>query len=302
LPKDLIHLCAERGRRLRDHSGSCCGLRQRAHRAGKGGFAPHAYGILAEPLEQRLCLAAVVWDGGPSGLGTNFHDAANWEPDGVPTGADDAIISVAANPTITITSSVTINSITSDEAITQSAGTFTINGASVFGALYSLSGGTLTGSGDLTFDAGLTWSGGTLGGTGLAVIPVGQTLAYTGGGLSRSINNFGTFNFGGSGSLIFDAGAILTNKVGGVLNHNSTGNLHAAGGGPVEAFINEGVYNKNGGGAQAFIFGLSVTNTATGVFNVNAGTLDWGGDGPHANLGTLNVPFGSSANIAVPLA
>ena len=40
-----------------------------------------------------LCAADVVtWDGGPGGLGTDWDTAENWDPDGVPTNADQAVL------------------------------------------------------------------------------------------------------------------------------------------------------------------------------------------------------------------
>ena len=62
-----------------------------------------------EPLEPRQLLATIQWDGGPSGLGTNFHDPVNWDGDVLPGVADDAVISVAANPTISITSTTSVS-------------------------------------------------------------------------------------------------------------------------------------------------------------------------------------------------
>ena len=76
-------------------------------------------------------LSVLAWDGGPTGLGTNFHDPVNWVGDVLPGAADIVYISVGANPTITVTANITIAGLISNEAITQSGGTFTINGGGV---------------------------------------------------------------------------------------------------------------------------------------------------------------------------
>src|SRR5688572_11331737 len=80
---------------------------------------------LMEQFEPRTLMAAVAWDGG---AGTNsWHDAANWNRggvDAVPVNGDDVTINVAANPTVTFsTGTVTLNSLTTNEALTVSGGT-----------------------------------------------------------------------------------------------------------------------------------------------------------------------------------
>ncbi len=232
-------------------------------------------GIALEQLEHRVLLAVVFWDGGPSGLGTNFHDPVNWVGDVLPGAADAAVIpDLPGAPTITITQNTTLNSLTSAEAITQSAGTQTLNGASEFDAVYTLSGGTLGGSGDLIFNGGLVWSGGTLGGSGLAVLPAGRVLSLTGSvTLAKSLDNFGTFNHMSAGTIALNQNAVLTNRPGGVFNHDGAGVIY--GFGPWAYFVNEGVYNKNSGATTGFQHQLSLTNSATGVMNMNAGTFEW---------------------------
>src|SRR5262249_61604467 len=48
-----------------------------------------------EPLEDRLAPAVILWDGGPTGTGTNWNDRLNWAGDVLPGAADDAQIGSA---------------------------------------------------------------------------------------------------------------------------------------------------------------------------------------------------------------
>lgn len=67
------------------------------------------------PLEPRLCLSTVLWDGG--GDGTNWTDPLNWDTDAVPDGSSEVVIDVAGDPTITLPANRTAvaKSITSRE-------------------------------------------------------------------------------------------------------------------------------------------------------------------------------------------
>ncbi|MBX3401771.1 MAG: hypothetical protein KF699_00005, partial [Phycisphaeraceae bacterium] len=126
------------GRRLSQISAAA--LHARAGRASSPRARRGGDPAMLELLEQRLHLAVIMWDGGPTGTGTNFHDPVNWVGDVLPGSEDDAVIDIAAGPTITITANITLNSLTSDRALTQSGGTLTLNEASAFNAQYTLSG------------------------------------------------------------------------------------------------------------------------------------------------------------------
>jgi hypothetical protein len=106
----------------------------------EGGFA-------MEQFEPRTLMDAVVWDGG---AGTNsWHDAANWSRNGldaVPVNGDDVTINVAANPTVNFsTGTLTLNSLTTNEALNISGGTLALTGAADINAALTMNGGTLSG-------------------------------------------------------------------------------------------------------------------------------------------------------------
>ncbi len=125
-----------------------------AHRPGfeSGSRNPRSDGwpslrSVMEPLEPRHLLATVFWDGGPTGLGTNWFEAVNWQGDVLPGAADTAVLSVPANPAITFNGTATIAGLVCDEAITFTGGTLTLGAgatADINGTL-TLNGATLSG-------------------------------------------------------------------------------------------------------------------------------------------------------------
>ena len=88
-----------------------------------------------EILEPRCLLAAIFWDGGAGT--TSWTDANNWSNNVVPTSADDVNIT---STSVTLSSSVTLNSLTFASATIQigasisiAADQITIDGASTTG-------------------------------------------------------------------------------------------------------------------------------------------------------------------------
>jgi hypothetical protein len=104
-------------------------------------------GAVMEAFEARTLMDAVVWDGG---AGTSsWHDAANWSRNGVdalPQNGDDVTIDVAANPTVTFnTGTLTLNSLTTNEALTLTGGTLGVTGTADINATLTVQGGTASG-------------------------------------------------------------------------------------------------------------------------------------------------------------
>jgi hypothetical protein len=137
--------------------------------------------------------ATCVWDGGPTGKGTDWFDPVNWSGDFVPTFGDDVVIGpLAGGPTVvTLTAS----------------GSSYVRSVAVTGATLRLVGGSLVTQGDIT-NAGtieLTSSGS---GAGAQLIAVGSitnaaggvitTLTGAGGfrRLSSRVDNRGTITVG----------------------------------------------------------------------------------------------------------
>ncbi len=111
--------------------------------------SPNAYcsmdrNFILEPLESRQLLANVVWDGGPTALGTDLNLAANWVGDVLPAATDTAVIDTAG-PTITCGASITISNIITSRAIRVNAGTLTTTGVNSLASDVILAGGTMAG-------------------------------------------------------------------------------------------------------------------------------------------------------------
>jgi hypothetical protein len=99
-------------------------------------------------LVPAVTLAQSTWDGG--GDGTSWSDAANWNPDGVPTASTDVLL---------------------DEGVT-----VVLDVAGTTRDL-TLDGATIDGSGDLDVTGHLDWIDGTLGGAGTTTLTGGLTFA-----------------------------------------------------------------------------------------------------------------------------
>src|SRR5262245_54127627 len=67
-----------------------------------------------EQLEDRAVPATILWDGGPTGLGTNWLDPVNWAGDVLPGPNDDAVIGTANNGqpgTVTLSGSASVQNV-----------------------------------------------------------------------------------------------------------------------------------------------------------------------------------------------
>lgn len=264
-------------------------------RVAKAGMVPS----LVEGLEQRLFLATVSWDGGPSGTGTAWSDPVNWAGDVLPGPTDDALINPSAGPTIQIAGVVAIRSVASGQPLAIS-GSLTVSDASFFSAAVSLT-GTLAGTGDCTFAAPLTWSGGVMAGPATTNGPVGRTIINGLGSLqidgtthdlNRVLENNGTTTWLG-GPLRMSGGTVNNNNV---FTANTAGSLQSFGSGGTNAFNNLGSFNKLGTGETAFsILAAGVAFNSLGTVNLQAGTLTLGGGG------TMSTPLTVSPGAAFTL-
>jgi len=89
-----------------------------------------------------LFSTARSWVGvGAGGSGTDFNTGSNWNPSGVPASADDLTINMSSSGTVTLSGSITVNSITMSVTGSNIVGvldiltnTLTINAASSFSA------------------------------------------------------------------------------------------------------------------------------------------------------------------------
>lgn len=264
-------------------------------------------------LEPRQLLANIAWDGG---AGTDsWHDANNWNPNGVPTAADDVTILDTAIAAVRITASAAANSLVSDEGIAIPSGSVTLVAGSEIRGLLTLSGGTLTGTGDVTITNAMTWTSGFLNRTGTTAklrVESGATLTMSGTsnrGLSRllEVAGMGTVNYTGTDLLFgWNTGQTGTINVlaNGVFNVTGEGdfNLNSGSG---HAVNNAGTFTKSGAGTTTD-FGSGVPFNNNGVFTFTAGTVNLNGGGSTSNAIDVamgaTLRFGSTTYVVAPTA
>jgi hypothetical protein len=109
----------------------------------------------AEALEPRILLAAVTWDGG--GGTTSWHDAANWDREGVdavPQDGDDVNIGPAPDINFS-TGSLFLNSLTTSAGLLLTGGTIRVAAGADIDAPLTINGGAITGGSWNVLDAAI---------------------------------------------------------------------------------------------------------------------------------------------------
>jgi probable HAF family extracellular repeat protein len=137
-----------------------------------------ALALLAGAGTSSLTGCSVTWDGG---AGTaRWHDAANWDTDTLPTGADRACIPTGASAVVLADSGSTpVGALDSARPVVVSAGSLVVGGASTIDTL-RLTGGVFDADADVTIASELVQTGGRLEGAGLVNV---QGLATLTGGM-----------------------------------------------------------------------------------------------------------------------
>ena len=228
-----------------------------------------------EVLEQRLLLSLVSWDGG--GDGTSWSDQFNWGGDVLPGAADDVLIDLPGDITVTHGSGTTqINSLTSAESLVLSGGSLSLNSTSAINNAFTISRGTLSGSGNLTVGGLLSWSGGTLWGSGQTIAQGG--LAISGGSAYKFLDGYTLVNAGlgiwtGGDTSLYDIrfknGAVLLNQAGATFDIQTDQDFEQSTG-AAGAFNNGGTLLKSAGTGTTEI---EVVFNNTGTVEVQSGTL-----------------------------
>jgi RHS repeat-associated protein len=280
-----------------------------------------------ERLEDRLAPALIKWGGGPTGLGTDWNNPANWVGNVLPTAADDVQIdSQFAGITITFaTQNSTIRSLTSAASLSIVGGTFAIvdtgsapasqvnntftivNSTVDFSASLGVknlnfTSGLLTGSGTVTVTNSATWAGGTMQGSGVIHIPAGATLTISGDQgetfhESRQLTNDGTVKLTGAGPVTSQVDVNdrvrLTNN--GLLEIVSNANV--VGGGTL---LNTGTVRKDATNNATSDIDWSVSNS--GTVDILGGTLRLGGAGGGNPAVMSSGAFGLAASTGLEFA
>jgi uncharacterized membrane protein len=269
-----------------------------------------------ESLEIRQLMAQVVWDGGAGSL--NWADAGNWGGDALPTASDDVVIpDLAENVTIESQGAVDIRSLTSQESLLVSAGTFALNDAdkssSIAGTLsisnstmtvtgpleahdFSLSNGTITGAGDVAVIGALGWhDGGTMSGAGTTTSHGTMTIDGNYKNLvGRTLLNLGIANLSGYRFSTYD-GAVIHNNAGATWNFAADSDIRQETG-AASLFVNDGIITKTGGGGWAS-FSIPVQNNANVL--VSSGGLQFSNGGTASSTAKYTVTSDATGGLAL---
>ena len=229
-----------------------------------------------------------VWDGGAAT--SDWNDAANWNPDGVPTPADHVCINVGTGVTV---ASATVQSIESQKPLTITASltvTSTAQG-STLGATTLAASASLGGAGNTTLVGTLDWvEGGTVNGPGTLTIATGGTLRMPNQTcvnhrfLTGPLLNHGTINYADTCtiSLLFSNGTID--------NHGAitiSDNASWANNGGTNSIHNETDGTITGNGTSTSSPGtLAIALDNDGVVTSTSGALNVGGTQPPGSFET----------------
>ena len=256
-------------------------------------------------------MATIQWLTGVSG---DWSQGSDWAGGVAPGAGDDAVIDASGSYTVTISTAISANSLTLDDAqavvtetatgsltltgaLTLTAGTFQAGtGPTTLGAL-DQSGGTLSGAGTITVTGGASFTGGydVETGTGTTVLRGSSSItgyvALDGG---RVLENQGTLTWSSgyiylgynpSGSV---GGATLQNDAGAVFDIDTNGYEILANTGTV-SFVNAGTVAETAGTGTT----IAVPLTNTGTVEVETGTLELTGGGS-SSASALSVAAGAT--------
>ena len=228
---------------------------------------PSSVAAEIQALEGRALLSAVAWTG--DGGDFNWSNAANWDAQATPGGADDVTIGDLHGAAITVSgSAVAIHSLSTSSEVDVIGTSLSLSGDSELNATLQINNGS-----------SLNVTGSTITGSGQLVIKAGATLTTAAGHLN-SVDNEGLWNVEGGvgvhGSLTTGTSSTIR-----VLSNNSTGSgLLVSDNG----FTNHGLIELSD---------LSPGNRA--VLAVSQGTL------VNAVDGTLSTTGGLGALLQAPL-
>jgi RHS repeat-associated protein len=271
--------------------------------------------LICEPLEQRILLTVNFW-ANPSG--GDWDTATNWSLGHVPLSTEDVQITLAGTYTVTHSQSTSdsVNSIVSNEALTLSAGTLSVATTVQVNNTFTLSGGTLAGGTILagTGGQGLTATtnsilNGVTVDSNLELAQTGNAKLTIDGGLvlngtmfvgNATSSDEGTVAFGsssqaagsltGTGTVVFgeytanglenasnQAGAAGTLIIGpNITIEGNTGSIETAPGDTNGNIVNQGVIDANTSGGT-----IALSASSNGTLS-NTGTME-------ATGGTLNI-------------
>jgi fibronectin-binding autotransporter adhesin len=139
-----------------------------------------------EVLEVRCAPAVVSWDGGPTGNGADWLDAANWVGDVLPGVADDAVVNPTGNNPEIVVGATAVRSVTSSRAL-RLTGPLTFGTGSFSGPASAFSDITLAGGMLDPLDQATVTLSGTVGGSGTFTFRTGRGVYFRAGGAGLTV-------------------------------------------------------------------------------------------------------------------
>ncbi|MGH9867979.1 MAG: MopE-related protein [Candidatus Polarisedimenticolia bacterium] len=219
----------------------------------------------------------------------NWGDAGNWSPEGVPTSADDVLITQDGDYTVTVNDtaaarSLTLGGTTGTQTLTV-ASTLTLDQASSSssGTIIDLTAGTLTGGGAFDVGGDFNWSEGTISGTGMLTVQGTLTISGTlHKVLSQRPLTVGDTSFTSTGILYLSNGAgIQSNGTWSLMSDSLIVPVAGAG----ISFVNAGTLRKSAGTETSSI---RVPYTGNGAVEVQTGTLSFTANATHNSALTIS--------------
>ncbi|MGA2751494.1 MAG: hypothetical protein ABSG59_22235, partial [Verrucomicrobiota bacterium] len=236
--------------------------------------------------------------------GGNWSAPANWSPNEVPGGSDDAFITNAGTYTVTLDTSRDVNSLSlgggagGQQTLSMAGYALAMNSASVVtnNGVLSFSGGYLAG-GPLTVSGLLDWTGGYINGNCVVSVATNGVLTLAGLAgydydLFGIVSNAGTMQLVSGDFRLNAAGgtpATLVNLPEGVVEMTSDVTIDQAYSG---TFVNQGTLVKSGGTGTSTIVPYF---SNSGTVEANTGTISINGLGAAFNTGSLFIGAGQTA-------
>jgi len=253
----------------------------------------------------RAHAATVTWTGAVDG---NWNTAGNWDV-GVPTSADDVVITLGGTYTVTLDVDATVASLvlggaSGTQTLLLASHSLELDGASTIGAaaVLDMNSGVLTAMAPLTVTGVFDWAGGTvqgavaIAGAGTLLINGSAPKLLQGGSPATDIANAGTATWTGTGTFTISNGATFTNQASGTFRVQTDATLSGT-----ATFSNAGLFVKNGMVSTTQVSVTSFINTGTvqvqtGILRFpNTVTSSGGGNVFDAASGT-EVSFQSTAS------
>jgi hypothetical protein len=263
--------------------------RQKSRFAKRPGKSLYRLAIVA-PLEPRLLMASISWNGGTG----DWSNPASWSGGVVPQSTDTVSIT-GVGSTVNITTDAQVGSISAAPGVIinlNAGGTLDIFSSSSLACALTGTSGTLNLRSSLDFSGYGQFTGTTISGSG--TFNNSGVATFSGDSLGASIINTSSISFGGGTTLskgtTIDNAAMATVSLTDLTGLTANGN----GTGATPVLMNAGTVDLSGGNGTATLSGVDLQNIG-GTIEVDAGTL---ADASDAEFQNTTFDLGNNASFA----